>query len=284
LFEHNFIKIYDRAFAEIGYRAEVFNGLRFSTRLAYENRKALFNNTDYTLRPIDNIRYTSNNPLAPDNFGTAPFINHDLIKFNLGIDIRFGEKFMSYPDMKFNISNDDYPKLSFNYQKGFNASESAYNFDHLTARLWQDININTTGIFKYNFVGGTFFGNKNLAFTDYKHFNGNLTHVNTKGNYLSSFKNLGYYDYSTSNDYFEYHAEHDFKGYILGKIPLINKLNYNLILGVHGIATKSQSPYKEFNIGLGNLGWKKYRFLRLDYVRSYANGAVDEALMFGLNF
>ena len=119
---------------------------------------------------------------------------------------------------------------------------------------------------------------------DYKHFNGNLTHVNTKGNYLSSFKNLGYYDYSTSNDYFEYHAEHDFKGYILGKIPLINKLNYNLILGVHGIATKSQSPYKEFNIGLGNLGWKKYRFLRLDYVRSYANGAVDEALMFGLNF
>ena len=283
-FERNFMKIYDRAFAEIGYRAEVFNGLRFSTRLAYENRKALFNTTDYTLRPIDNIRYTSNNPLAPDNFSTAPFINHDLIKFNLGIDIRFGEKFMSYPDVKFNISNDDYPKLSFNYQKGFNASESAYNFDHLTARLWQDINLKTTGIFKYNFVGGTFFGNNSLAFTDYKHFNGNLTHVNTKGNYLSSFKNLGYYDYSTSNDYFEYHAEHDFKGHILGKIPLINKLNYNLILGVHGIATKSQSPYKEFNIGLGNLGWKKYRFLRLDYVRSYANGAVDEALMFGLNF
>ena len=284
LFESNFIKIYDRAFAEIGYKAEVFNGLRFSTRLSYENRKALFNTTDYTLRPIENIRYTSNNPLAPNNFGTAPFINHDLIKFNLGIDIRFGEKFMSYPDVKFNISNDDYPKLSFNYQKGFNASESAYNFDHLTARLWQDINLKTSGILKYNFVGGTFFGNKNLAFMDYKHFNGNLTHVNTKGNYLSSFKNLGYYDHSTSNDYFEYHAEHDFKGYILGKIPLINKLNYNLILGVHGIATKSQSPYKEFNIGLGNLGWKKYRFLRLDYVRSYANGAVDEALMFGLNF
>ena len=284
LFEHNFMKIYDRAFAEIGYRAEVFNGLRLSTRLAYENRKALFDTTDYTLRPIDNIRYTSNNPLAPDNFGTASFINHDLIKFNLGLDIRFGEKFMSYPDMKFNISNDDYPKLSFNYQKGFNASESAYNFDHLTAGLQQDVNLKTTGILKYNFVGGTFFSNKNLAFTDYKHFNGNQTHVNTKGNYLSSFKNLGYYDYSTSNDYFEYHAEHDFKGYILGKIPLINKLNYNLILGVHGIATKSQTPYKEFNIGLGNLGWKKYRFLRLDYVRSYANGDVDEALMFGLNF
>ena len=65
-----------------------------------------------------------------------------------------------------------------------------------------------------------------MSFVDYKHFNGNLTHVNTKLNYLSSFKNLGYYDYSTSNDYFEYHIEHDFKGYILGKIPLINKLNY----------------------------------------------------------
>jgi len=78
--------------------------------------------------------------------------------------------------------------------------------------------------------------------------------------------------------------DHDFKGYILGKIPLINQLNYNLILGIHGISTKNQMPYREFNIGLGNLGWKKYRFLRLDYVHSYANGIVDKALMFGLNF
>lgn len=283
-FESNYIKIYDNRFAKIGYSMEAFNGLKFSTQLAYENRKALFNSTNYTFFPIDDLNYTSNNPLAPDTLGTVPFLNHNLLRFNFDIAIRFGEKYMSYPDIKFNVSNSNYPQLYFNYTKGFNSSLSAYNFDHLSARLKQNINLKTTGILNYNFIGGTFFGNKNLAFTDYKHFNGNLTHVNTKGNYLSSFKNMGYYDFSTSKDYFEYHVEHDFKGYILGKIPYLNQLNFNLIAGAHGLSISKQNPYQEFNIGLGNIGWKKYRFLRVDYVRSYINGVADEALMFGLSF
>lgn len=283
-FESNFMKIYDKQFAEIGYAQEIFNGLRFSSQIAYENRKALFNTSDEVINPQDNIDYTSNNPLAPNSFGTAPFTNHHLIRLDFGVGIRFGEKYMSYPDLKFNISNSDYPQLYFNYSKGFNASISDYNFDHLNVRLRQNINLKTTGILKYNLSAGTFFENKDLAFTDYKHFNGNLTHVNTKGNYLSSFKNMGYYDFSTSNNYFEYHLEHDFKWYILGKIPWINTLNLNLIVGAHGIGVKNESPYKEFNIGLGNIGWKKYRFLRVDYVRSYVNGVVDDALMFGFSF
>ena len=283
-FENNFMKIYDKQFAEIGYAQELFNGLRFSSQIAYENRKVLFNTSDEVINPQDNIEYTSNNPLAPNDFGSAPFTNHDLILLDLGIGIRFGEKYMSYPDLKFNISNSDYPQLYFNYSKGFSASVSDYNFDHFNVRLRQNINLKTTGILKYNLSTGTFFENKDLAFTDYKHFNGNLTHVNTKGNYLSSFKNMGYYDFSTSNNYFEYHLEHDFKGYILGKIPWVNTLNLNLVIGAHGIGIKNESPYKEFNIGLGNIGWKKYRFLRVDYVRSYVNGAIDDALMFGLSF
>ena len=283
-FENNFMKIYDKQFAEIGYAQELFNGLRFSSQIAYENRKVLFNTSDEVINPQDNIKYTSNNPLAPNDFGSAPFTNHDLILLDLGIGIRFGEKYMSYPDLKFNISNSDYPQLYFNYSKGFSASVSDYNFDHFNVRLRQNINLKTTGILKYNLSIGTFFENKDLAFTDYKHFNGNLTHVNTKGNYLSSFKNMGYYDFSTSNNYFEYHLEHDFKGYILGKIPWVNTLNLNLVIGAHGIGIKNESPYKEFNIGLGNIGWKKYRFLRVDYVRSYVNGAIDDALMFGLSF
>jgi len=283
-FENNFMKIYDKQFAEIGYAQELFNGLRFSSQIAYENRKVLFNTSDEVINPQDNIEYTSNNPLAPNDFGSAPFTNHDLILLDLGIGIRFGEKYMSYPDLKFNISNSDYPQLYFNYSKGFSASVSDYNFDHFNVRLRQNINLKTTGILKYNLSTGTFFENKDLAFTDYKHFNGNLTHVNTKGNYLSSFKNVGYYDFSTSNNYFEYHLEHDFKGYILGKIPWVNTLNLNLVIGAHGIGIKNESPYKEFNIGLGNIGWKKYRFLRVDYVRSYVNGAIDDALMFGLSF
>ena len=94
-FENNFMKIYDKQFAEIGYAQELFNGLRFSSQIAYENRKVLFNTSDEVINPQDNIEYTSNNPLAPNDFGSAPFTNHDLILLDLGIGIRFGEKYMS---------------------------------------------------------------------------------------------------------------------------------------------------------------------------------------------
>jgi len=283
LFESNYMKIYDRQFAEIGYRRELFNGLTISSKLSYDKRSALYNNSDRVIAPKSDIEYTSNNPLSPQGFGTAPFSNHRIVRFDANVAIRFGEKYMTYPDFKFNVSNSDFPSLNLNYKKGFGASNSAYNFDHLSARLRQNINLKTTGVLKYNVIGGTFFGNKTLSFIDYKHFNGNLTHINTMGNYLSSFKNMGYYDFSTADGYLEYHVEHDFKGYILGKIPLLNTLNFNLIVGAHGISSKSQLPYNEFNVGLGNLGWKKYRFLRLDYVRSYHNGHTDDALMFGFS-
>ena len=283
-FEKNFMKLYDRTFAKVNYRMALFNGVSFSSSLSYEKRKALFNTTDYVVFPKADVNYSSNNPLNPDGFGTAAFSNHNLLKFNLGVGIRFGEKFMSYPDLKINISNSDYPKLFLNYTKGFNASISDYNFDQLTAQLRHEVNLKSIGVFDYNLMGGTFFKNNSLSFIDFKHFNGNLTHINTKGNYLNSFKNLHYYDYSTASDYLEYHAEHNFKGYALGKIPLINKLNYNLVIGMHGISRNAAHPYTEMNVGIANLGWKKYRFLRLDYVRSFARGKSDEALMFGLSF
>jgi len=59
------MKFYDKQFAKIGYGMEVFNGLRFSTNMAYENRKVLFNTTDHTIRPKMAYSYTSNNPLRP---------------------------------------------------------------------------------------------------------------------------------------------------------------------------------------------------------------------------
>jgi hypothetical protein len=89
---------------------------------------------------------------------------------------------------------------------------------------------------------------------------------------------------STNKQYLEVHAEHDFKGYILGKIPLLNKLNYNLVIGAHALATPDHKPYQEYSIGIDNIGFRKFRFLRLDYVRSYQNGFKSDAVIFGLKF
>ena len=119
---------------------------------------------------------------------------------------------------------------------------------------------------------------------DYQHFNGNQLAVSQRGNYTNVFNNLGYYDLSTNDSYLEMHAEHDFNGFILGKIPGLNKLNFNLIVGAHNLATPDNKPYQEFTIGIDNIGWGKWRFLRFDYIRSYQGGFQGDAILFGLKF
>jgi hypothetical protein len=137
------------------------------------------------------------------------------------------------------------------------------------------------GTFQYNVKAGTFFNADAIAFMDYHHVNGNQTHIGS-GSYLNGFNNLPYYALSTNTSYFEGHVEHDFGGYILGKIPLLNALNFNLVVGAHTFATQDIKSYQEYTIGINNIGWGKFRFLRLDYVRSYQCGYLNDALVFGL--
>ena len=159
-----------------------------------------------------------------------------------------------------------------------------YHFDQLKAQVFQSFSIGNKGRLRYNINAGTFFNAEDIAFMDYQHFNGNQTHVSTGGTYTNVFNNLDYYSHSTNDKYLEGHLEHDFNGFILGKLPLINKLNFNLIAGAHVLAIPNMKPYQEYSIGMDNIGFGKWRFLRLDYVRSYQDGFQSDALVFGLKF
>ncbi len=283
LAEKNYVKIYDKSFAEIAFSNELINGFRLHTSLAYEQRKPLFNTTDQVWYPKMDRVYTSNNPLDETAYGVAPFETHNLLKFNLSARIHFGQNYLSHPDGKINIPNDDYPTLNLGYEKGFGSTHPDYNFDQIKGQVTQDFNIGNKGKFEYNIKAGKFFNADAIAFMDYQHFNGNQTHIGS-GSYLNVFNNLPYYELSTNDSYLEFHAEHDFGGYILGKIPLLNKLNFNLILGAHALATPDNKPYQEYSLGIDNIGWGKFRFLRLDYVCSYQSGYINDAFVFGLSF
>ena len=283
-FEDNYMKLYDRSFVALNYSEELFNGISLFVGLSYERRKALFNTTDQTFRNEENDVYTSNNPLDETAFGVAPFKTHNIIKGSVTARINFGQEYLSYPDAKYNVSSDDYPTLYLGYEKGFGATDSNYNFDQIKARIQQAFNIKDKGKFMYNLKAGKFFNADDIAFMDYQHFNGNQTHVSTEGNYTNVFNNLDYYSASTNDGYFEGHVEHDFNGFLLGKVPLLNKLNFNLVVGAHLLATPDSKPYQEYSVGLDNIGWGKWRLLRIDYLRSYQSGFQSDAIVFGLKF
>ncbi|WP_400079381.1 DUF5686 and carboxypeptidase regulatory-like domain-containing protein [Winogradskyella sp. R77965] len=283
-FEDNYMKLYDKSFLQLNYSEELLNGFRFYAGLSYERRSPLFNTTDQVFTNEENDVYTSNNPLDETAYGVAPFETHNIVKANVTARINFAQEYLSYPDSKFNVGNDKYPTLVLSYEKGFGATNSDYNFDQIKARLYQSFNIADKGRFRYNLRAGKFFNADDIAFMDYQHFNGNQTHVSTEGNYTNVFNNLPYYAASTNDAYLEAHVEHDFNGFLLGKLPLLNKLNFNLVFGAHLLATPDFKPYQEYTIGIDNIGWGKWRFLRVDYIRSYQSGFQSDAILFGLKF
>jgi len=283
-FERNYMKVYDLTFAGATYSQELFNGLRLATNFSYQDRKPLFNNTDYVTIPNDDVDYTSNNPLNAQDFTNAGVVEHSIFKSTITANITFGQKYMTYPDGKYNLGDDSYPNLSVTFENGLGGSIDGYDYSQLSARLSQRVNTGNKGEFAYNLKGGTFFNGDDISFVDYQHFNGNQTRIGTSGSYTNVFNLLPYYDLSTNQSYFEGHFEHDFKGWILGKIPGINQLNFNLVTGAHILSINGAKPYQELSIGIDNLGWGKFRFLRLDYVKSYYNGGSDGAFVFGLKF
>jgi hypothetical protein len=278
-FKNNFMKLYNLEFAQINYGRDVANGLNLSGKIAYEQRKPLLNTTDYAVVKSTDF-YSSNNPLDPNvNPG---FETHHLVRIGLNVRINFGNKYFSRPDGKFNIRNQKYPTLFVAYEKSVAGSDKKYEFDHVNTRLYYDINVGNKGNLAMNLKAGKFFNAQNIAFMDFKHFNGNQTHIGGTDRYLNVFNLLPYYSNSTNNSYFEGHSEYNDSGFIMNKIPLLNKLKSTLILGFHELAIPNRKPYSEVSIGLDNLGFGKFKLFRVDYVRSFQNGSQGDGVVFGL--
>lgn len=272
-FERNYIKIYEKTFANVSFSREMTNGFRFNGSLEFADRKPLVNTTDYSAKNFADREYTSNDPQNASNFFPS-FIPHKIWTLNVGTTINFGTKYLSYPDSKRTVYNDKYPSIYVGYRKTFGADNSQNNSDYVFTQLRQNFSLGNLGSTKYRIKGGLFLEQKNIAFMDYAHFNGNKLAISPSSGTTNHFNLLDYYAYSTNDKFAEFHGEHNFKGFILGKIPLINLLNFHLVAGAKGLFTGDRKPYTEASIGLDNIGFGKWRFLRVDYVIS--KGGINQ--------
>lgn len=279
----NYMKLYEKEYGRISYSEEIKNGVYFYSNLEYANRKPLFNTSNYSFASQSkNDPYTSNNPLNPDDYVNAPFEAHKMATLNVGATFVFAQKYLSYPDRKFNVGNSKYPSLSINYRKNFGASNSDFNSDLFTGNLRQNIDVGNYGSLKYNVRGGLFLKKKDVPIMDLLQANGNQL-IFVTDNQLNSFGLLEYYRFFTNDKYAEAHIEHNFRGAILGKIPLINKLNFHLVGGAKSLFMADSKPYTEYSVGLDNIGFGKWRFLRIDYIRSNHAGIKNDGFVFRLN-
>lgn len=279
-FKENFIKLYQRDYARLNYSETLFPGLGASIGVEYNQRSPLFIHTDYSFLKRDKV-YESNNPLDPLDYDTAPFEKHRIAKWNLHLLINPGQKIIDRPDGIRYINKANIPTIALGYEQGFG---SDHNFQMLAATVRHSVSMYNKGELQLHLKGGKFFNSGDMAFMDYKHFNGNQTHIGSSTGYLNRFMILPYYTNSTNDSYFETHAEHDFKGFILNKIPLLNKLGFSEIIGHHHFSVPDRASYQEFTIGLDKVGWGKFRPFRIDYIKSFQGGVRGDGFVLGLKF
>lgn len=280
-FKNNYMKLYDKTFGKIDYSEEVVNGIKLDLGGEYSRRQQLFNNTDKSIiRNKDG--FTSNNPLNPTDFNTPFFEPHQLAVASIMATFKFGQQYWTRPDGKFNIPNDNYPILYVGYKKGFAGTDKKYEFDYVQASITYDLKLGNKGILGTNIKSGKFFNAEGISFVDFKHFNGNQTHVAQSDRYLNVFNLLPYYSSSTNDKFIELHTEYSDNGFIINKIPLLNKLEAPLVFGFHSLVLPSEKPYLEYSVGLDKLGFGKFKIFRLDYVRSYKDGNSTDGIIFGI--
>jgi len=262
LFDRNYLKAFDKKFFRIRLQRDLGNTFWGSFSLSYQDRSALINN-----HQCDDEKITSNYPLKPQNFGQLAFDDHQMFILRASLRIKIGEEIWNYPDDKLRAGS-SWPTFWVHYKKAVKILGGDHSYDLLYATAYKNYNISTIGNVELFASGGKFLKRSlSIPFVDFYHFMGNQTHVGNPSNYYNRFLMLPYYDFSTREQFFEGHIQHNFQGFLLNKIPLIKKLQWHLVAGYKHLAIPSNT-YQEFHLGLDNIGIKVFRLFRVDAVWS----------------
>ena len=279
LFKENFAKFYDRKFIKLDFRTDVLSGIRVYTFLEYNQRTPQGNNTNFSYFN-KNKEYMSNLP----NNSIYDFEKHNLYRFLIGFRYRFGEKYISLPDRRINTYNYKLPIIFASFTRGVSDDVEKYNFSKIRVSVSQDILFSRKwGETYYNLQYQSFIQKQTPSFIDAFHFNGNQTYLIFDN--LSRFNLMPYYKYSTYENNFALHWVHNFKNGFFSNFPIIKQLKAYVNFGVHFLHIKNQLPYREFSIGLSNLGLGKFRILKINYFRNYIGSEFQtDAIVIGLRF
>lgn len=269
----NLIKIYDKSFGKVAYRHEVANGILLFAEAEYARRKPLLLNSDYSWKDTES-GYESNHPLAPDFYGSF-FQENAILRMKVDVRLRAKQKYTTYPTHKW-IQGSKFPDLWLSYEKAIKIESLGVDFDKLSAEIRENyLPIGLVGYSEFRVGGGVFLNTNSAQFMDLFHFNGNETFIGNPSKYMTQFKRLPYYEFSTNRHYFEAHYEHNFESFLLDKVPGVSKLGWSTVIGANYLYTPDRGDYFEASLGLDRIGFGLLRFLRIDGVVSWGNEGFD---------
>ncbi len=265
LYGRNYLKIYQAGFVQAAVNYQHVSGLRLYSSLNYQDRNPLGNTNTFSLRKND-VKFTENYPVEKIS-GYEP--RHQAFIWKSGISFQPGRKYIKYPD-RIVSSPSKFPTFGAAYTLAKRVLGSDVDYSKWEASMTDDMNLNLWGQLNYRVRLGGFLTQNRVSVIDYTHFNGNQ--IILASPYMNSFQLASYYANSnTESFYTAVHAEHHFYGLLTNKIPLFRRLKWYLVAASNMYYVTQGNNYIEASVGLENIGYKLFRFMRVDGVAGYSN-------------
>ncbi|MCC5921843.1 MAG: DUF5686 and carboxypeptidase regulatory-like domain-containing protein [Cyclobacteriaceae bacterium] len=268
----NWARLFEENFVRMTFFKTLADGLSLSARLEYLDRQdPLINNSDFSFLSWGDREFMSNRP-ENVNQDLVDFEAHQLARYGMRLTYKPWIRYRIFNDRKIEIS-DGSPIFHLNYRGGATLTSSAtdYSFQHLQLGMQFRKRLGITGDFHFKSQVGTFFGGQ-PAFMDFHHFDGNQLFLQA-GDYISKFRNLDYYLFSTSERYVEVHLLQEFRQLFLTQIAWLQLAGINEALFVHYLATPS-GDYGEIGYAINNI----FNLFRLEVASSFPARRYDQTV------
>lgn len=264
LYGQNTLKIYENYFGKAGFTKKWESGISFLIEGSYEDRLPVENTTDFILNKKWQKRLTPNYPVE---IMSSPLQRHQAVVLRASVTMQPGQRYIQFPKYKMAIGS-DLPVFTLDYTKGIkNIFGSDVDYDKWLFSIKDESNLRLGGTFRYNVSFGGFLNRKSVFAPDYKHFYASFSHI--AGEYVKALQVVTDYQFSNVSPFYtEWLFEHHANGLLTNKIPLLKKLNWNLVEGANLLHMDPSVNYGEFFIGLENI----LKLFRIDAVVSLRKG------------
>lgn len=260
LAKENYLKIYENYFFQVAVSHRYLSGVHWQASMDYEDRHALHNTSTFSLVKD---RHKSFLPNQPYTLSSLPFKDHRALRLSLYLSYQPGLHYIEYPDELRAIPSKA-PLFSVGYSKGISGLwDSRANYDKWYINEQQKVNLNLLGTLKYKVQIGGFLNHASVSIADMTHFMGNQT-LYTPGDLR--FELMPYYAYSNDASFYSTgNLEYHLNGLLTDKIPLLNRLQWHLVVGASALYVNEGQHYVEAFAGLENIA----RLFRMEMVTGF---------------
>jgi hypothetical protein len=270
LAQKNFMRIYEKEYARVSYARRFKYRHVVGASAEWASRSELFNNTDYAIFDKEGRDFRTNLPRNDEAF-TGGFQDSKAFITSLSLRTQPWIKFRKYNGRLIPI-RDASPEFRLNYRKGWNGTlGSEVNFDQLELGMKAEFDLGVRAKIDFDASAGKFFGDPQLLFMDFKHFQGNRLEF-APLNVVGGYRLLDYYRHSTAQEYASVFSHIRFRKFLFTQLPMLRFSGLKENLFVNYLSTPTSNDYIEVGYTIDNI----FRIFRLEFVQSFQGGKTRE--------